>query len=121
MEAVAATAPPAEAQDAQALAGDREAFNTLYRPQFEAVYDFVLRVVREGDLAADVVRDTFARAWRAFPEQGKDAAAALSREEYSLLALEVRHDFTADELGESAARSARKREALDEHVVFQLV
>src|SRR5580765_7280142 len=77
MEAVAATAAPAEAQDAQALAGDREAFDTLYRPQLEAVYDFVLRVVREGDLAADVVRDTFARAWNAFPDHGNDFAARL--------------------------------------------
>jgi hypothetical protein len=51
MEAVAATAAPAEAQDARALAGDREAFNALYRPHFEAVYDFVLRIVRERELA----------------------------------------------------------------------
>jgi RNA polymerase sigma factor (sigma-70 family) len=178
MEAVAATAAPAEAQNGKALAGDRDAFNTLYRPQLEAVYDFVLRIVRDRRLADDVVRDAFARAWRAFPEQGNDvawlfttargcaldalryrrdrngderealnftrvdgdrvpdatvvfdrqlaelvwdAAAALPRYEYSLLALELRHGLSADELGESAARSSRLRQALDEHVVFQLV
>lgn len=71
MEAVAATAAPADTQGARAIAGDRDAFDSLYRPRFEAVYDFVLRIVGERELAADVVRETFARAWRAFPEQGK--------------------------------------------------
>ncbi len=179
MEAVAATAAPAEAQGARALAGDREAFNGLYRPHLEAVYDFVLRVVGERELAADVVPLTFARAWRAFPEQGNDvaawlfstartsaldalryrrdrngaereglqftridgnrvpdatvvfdqalaelvwdAAAALPREEYSLLALNVRHDLSAEELDESATRLARVRKSFDEHVSFRLV
>src|SRR3954454_320741 len=77
MEAVAATAAPADAADARALAGDREAFNLLYRPLFDAVYDYVLRVVADSDLAADAVRETFARAWRAFPEQGNDVAVWL--------------------------------------------
>ena len=179
MEAVAATAAPAEAGDARALAGDREALNTLYRPHFGAVYDYVLRVVRERQLADEVVRETFARAWRAFPEQGNDvagwlfttarsaaldalryrrdgngderealhftrvdgdrvpdsavlfdqpfaelvwdAAAALPRVQYSLLALTVRHRLSPEEIGEPATRLARLREALDEHVTFQLV
>jgi DNA-directed RNA polymerase specialized sigma24 family protein len=179
MEAAAATAAPAEARDGRALAGDRQAFNSLYRPRFEAVYDFVLRIVGERELAAAVVRETFARAWRAFPEQGNDVAAwlfttardcaldalryrrdrngaerealhftsvdgdrvpdatvvfdqplaelvwdaavGLPRDEYSLLSLHVRHDFSADEIGESATRLARLREALDKHVTFQLV
>src|SRR4051812_24320719 len=161
MEAVAATAAPAESHDARALAGDRTAFNSLYSPQFEAVYDFVLRIVGERELAADVVRDTFARARRAFPEQGNDvaawllmtargcaldslryrrdrngaereavhftrvdgnrmpdaaaifdhalaelvwdAAAALSREDYSLLALHARHGLAADAFGRAVA------------------
>src|SRR5206468_8357646 len=50
-----------------------------------------------------------------------DAAAALSREEYSLLSLQVRHDFSAEEIGEPETRLARLREALDERVTFQLV
>src|SRR3954447_2052757 len=77
MEAVAATAAPADAEDARAPAGDREAFNSLYRPLFEPVYDYVLRAVGERDLAADAVRETFTRAWRAFPEQGNDVAVWL--------------------------------------------
>lgn len=178
MEAVAATAAPAEAQDARARAGDREAFNSLYRPQFEALYDFVLRIVRERELATEVVRQVFDAAWRAFPEQGNDvaawlfttaracaldalryrrdrngderealhftqidgnrvpdaavfdqrlaelvwdAAAALPREEYSLLALHARHDFSADEIGEPSSRIAWLRESLDEGVTFTLV
>jgi RNA polymerase sigma factor (sigma-70 family) len=179
MEAVAATAAPAEAGDARALAGDREAFNTLYRPHFGAVYDYVLRIVRERQVADEVVHETFARAWRACPEQGNDvagwlfttarssalealryrrdrngnerealhftrvdsdrvpdaavlfdqslaelvwdAAAALPREQYSLLALDVRHDLSADEIGEPTTRLARLRGALDERVTFQLV
>ena len=179
MEAVAATAAPAEAQDARALAGDREAFDALYEPHFPGVYDYVLRVVGDRETATAAVRETFVRAWRAFPEQGSDvaawlfttarvcahealryrrdrngaerealvfthvdgdrvpvatvvfdhrlaelvwdAAAALPREEYSLLALHVRHDLPAEELGESSARLLRMREAFDEQITMQLV
>jgi RNA polymerase sigma-70 factor (ECF subfamily) len=186
MEAVAATAAPADAADARALAGDRDAFNSLYGPRFEAVYDFVLRIVGERELAADVVRETFARAWRAFPEQGNDvaawlfttawecalealryrrdrngaereavhftrvdgdrvpdaavvfdhafaelvwdAAAALPREEYSLLALQVRHGLSPDAIAEQlgldgavSVRLARTRADFDEQVTFRLV
>src|SRR5438128_44887 len=64
MEAAAATAPPAGgALDARARTGDREAFNALNAPHFAGVYDYVLRVVRDRDLAAAAVRATFARAW----------------------------------------------------------
>jgi DNA-directed RNA polymerase specialized sigma24 family protein len=175
MEAVAATAAPAdEALDARARAGDREAFRSLYAPHLQGIYDYVLRIVGERELATDVVRRTFATAWRAFPEQGNDvgawlfdtartsaldalryrrdrngaerealeftrvdgnrvpdatvvfdkalaelvwdAAAALPREEYSLLALHVRHDLHADE-----ARIRRMREVFDEQVTCDLL
>jgi RNA polymerase sigma-70 factor (ECF subfamily) len=186
MEAVAATAAPAEeGLDAPARAGDRQAFLALYGPHFEAVYDFVLRVVRDRDVAADVVVETFAKAWRVFPEQGNevsawlyttacaraldalryrrdrgverealvftivdgdrvpdasvvfdrelvelvwDTAAALSPDEYSLLALHVRHDLGADEIGEQlglngavATRLTRARAAFDEQVTSELL
>jgi RNA polymerase sigma-70 factor (ECF subfamily) len=187
MEAVAATAAPAdEALDARARTGDRAAFRSLYGPQFEGVYDFVLRIAGDRELAADIVRDTFAKAWRAFPEQGSDVAAwlfttamssaldalryrrdrngeerealhftrvdgdrvpdaavvfddefvelvwdaavALPREEYSLLALHVRHDLSADEIGEQlgldgavSTRLVRTRDAFDEYVTCELV
>src|SRR3954447_2736324 len=77
MEAVAATAAPADAADARALAGDREAFNSLYRPLFDAVYDYVLRVGGDAARAAGAVREAFARAWLGCPEQGNDVAVWL--------------------------------------------
>src|SRR5690242_8120280 len=99
MEAVAATAAPAEAQNARALAGDREAFNALYRPNFEAVYDFVLRVVGEHELAAGIVRETFERAWRAFPEQGREVDVWLftTARAVALDMLRYRRDRNGDE------------------------
>jgi RNA polymerase sigma factor (sigma-70 family) len=179
MEAAAATAAPVDGQLARAQAGDRDAFNELYGPHFEEVYDYVLRVLGEREPTAGVVRETFAQAWRAFPEQGNDvaawlyttarscaldalryrrdrkgaerealeftivdadrvpdatvvfdhelaelvwdAAAALPRGEYSLLALNVRHGLSAEELGEQGIRLVHLREAFDEHVTAQLV
>ena len=186
MEAVAATAAPDEALDARARAGDHEAFASLYGPHFEGVYDYVLRVVGERELAADVVRTTFAKVQREFAEQGNDvglwlfataraaaletlryrrdrngeerealkftgidgdrvpeanvvfdrelvelvwdAAAALPRDEYSLLALYVRHDLPAHALGDqlglngtAAVRLSRSRESFDDAVLCELV
>ncbi len=187
MEAVAATAAPAdEAVDARTQAGDREAFIALYGPHFEGVYDYVLRVVRDRAVAADVVVETFAKARRAFPEQGNevsawlfttaracaldalryrrdrdgserealdftridgdrvpdasvlfdrelvelvwDTAASLSLEDYSLLALAVRHDLSADAIAEQlglngavSTRLVRTRFAFDEEVTSELV
>jgi len=187
MEAAAATAPPAGgALDARARTGDREAFNALYAPHFAGVYDYVLRVVRDRDLAAAAVRATFARAWHDFPEQGNDVsawlfttartcaldllryrrdrngleregleftqldgdrvpdasvvfdselielvwdeAAALPSDEYSLLALELRHELTADEIGEQlgldgavSTRLMRTRYSFEERVTAGLV
>ena len=186
MEAVAATAPPAdEALAARTRAGE-QAFTSLYGPHFEGVYDYVLRLVGERELAADVARETFGRARRAFAEQGSDiaawlfstarlcalealryrrdrngdvrealqltrvdadrtpaaevvfdrelvelvceTAAALSRDEYSLFALEVRHDFPAAEIGEHlglngavSTRLTRIRDAFDQAVGCELV
>jgi hypothetical protein len=57
-----------------------------------------------------------------------EAAAALSREEYSLFALEVRHDFPPGEIGEQlglngavSTRLTRTRDAFDEAVGCELV
>jgi DNA-directed RNA polymerase specialized sigma24 family protein len=187
MEAVAATASRAdEAGDARTHAGDREAFITLYGPHFEGVYDYVLRVVRERELAAEVVLATFEKGWRAFPEQGNDVAAwffttaracaldalryrrdrngderealnftsvdgdrvpeasvvfdrelvelvwdtaaALPQDEYSLLALQARHNVPTDAIGEQlgqngllSKRLSRVRDAFDEQVTAELV
>jgi RNA polymerase sigma factor (sigma-70 family) len=49
-------------------AGDEDAFAELYERYFQGVYDFVLRLVRDRDTAADVVQNTFVKAWEALRE-----------------------------------------------------
>ena len=69
MEAVAATAARSdEAVDAPSAM----TFRALYEPHVAGVYDFVLRLVRDPSLAADVVRRTFATARDGYREQGND-------------------------------------------------
>jgi RNA polymerase sigma factor (sigma-70 family) len=43
--------------------GDREAFAALYQRHFRGIYDLVQRMVRDRDLAADLVQTTFTNAW----------------------------------------------------------
>jgi RNA polymerase sigma factor (sigma-70 family) len=49
--------------------GDRDAFAALYERHFQGLYDFALRIVRDADLAADVVQSTFVKAWDAARKQ----------------------------------------------------
>jgi RNA polymerase sigma factor (sigma-70 family) len=44
--------------------GDREAFANLYDMYAAAAYSLALRVVRDRDLAADVVQDSFLTIWK---------------------------------------------------------
>lgn len=46
-----------------AASSDQNAFEGLYDRWFQALYDFVLHTVHDVDLAADVLRITFTRAW----------------------------------------------------------
>jgi len=48
---------------ARAAARDELAFAALYERHFEAIYDFVLRTVRDPDLAAEVIGSAFTKAW----------------------------------------------------------
>lgn len=43
--------------------GDPNAFGELYERYFDGAYDFTMRIVRDPDVAADVVQGTFTRAW----------------------------------------------------------
>src|SRR5918994_7163016 len=64
MEVVApAAAPPDEELRTRTRTGDQQAFAVLYERHFQGIFDFALRVVRDRDVAADVVQNTFAKAW----------------------------------------------------------
>jgi DNA-directed RNA polymerase specialized sigma24 family protein len=63
MEAVAATATPADGQvAARTRVGENQAVLALYDDHLDGVYDFLLRVVRDRAVAADVARQIFAQA-----------------------------------------------------------
>jgi RNA polymerase sigma factor (sigma-70 family) len=54
-----------DALAARAAQGDKEAFGALYERHHTALYDFAVRMLRDRDAAADVVQNTFTRAWPA--------------------------------------------------------
>jgi DNA-directed RNA polymerase specialized sigma24 family protein len=104
MEAVAATAAPAEkALDAD-RAGDLTTFRELYQPHVRGVYDFALRLVRDRSLAAGVVRRTFEQAWDAYRERGTDVRDWL----YA-----VAHDQAREAMRYRERRNGDEREAFD--------
>ena len=47
----------------QASGGDKDAFGVLYERHHRGVYDLVIRMVREHELAVDVVQNSFLSAW----------------------------------------------------------
>jgi RNA polymerase sigma factor (sigma-70 family) len=54
---------------ARAGQGNRDAFGALYERHFQGLYDFAFRIVRDADLAADIVQSTFVKAWDAAVQQ----------------------------------------------------
>src|SRR5689334_20895470 len=53
--------------------GDHEAFATLYEHHFDAVYDFLTRLVKDREAAADLTQDTFIKAMNSLPSlQNRD-------------------------------------------------
>lgn len=70
MEAAAATLARPEELAARTRTGDREVFVSLYEPDFDGVFDLVLRTVRDGSVAAAVLRDALGTAWNIFREEG---------------------------------------------------
>ena len=48
-----------------AAGGDQDAFAALYDRHFSGLYDFAVRMLRQDDAAADVVQNTFVKAWDA--------------------------------------------------------
>jgi RNA polymerase sigma factor (sigma-70 family) len=60
--------------EALAAGGNREAFAELYDRHFERVYDFLRRMVRDADEAADLAQETFLNAMRALSPKEKKAS-----------------------------------------------
>jgi RNA polymerase sigma factor (sigma-70 family) len=59
----------------RAASGDRDAFGVLYERYCDRVYDFLLRMVRNHDEAADIMQETFVRAMKALSGERAGAAA----------------------------------------------
>jgi RNA polymerase sigma factor (sigma-70 family) len=57
-----------------AKAGDQHAFAELYNRYFDSVYDFVARMMRNRDEAADIAQDTFLKAMNALGGLQKGAS-----------------------------------------------
>jgi DNA-directed RNA polymerase specialized sigma24 family protein len=70
MEAAAATLVRREELAARTGTGDGQVFVTLYEPDFHGVFDLVLRIVRDREIAGAALRAALARAWEGFREQG---------------------------------------------------
>jgi RNA polymerase sigma-70 factor (ECF subfamily) len=64
----------ADAQVARAKAGDEEAFEALYRSHVARVFALALRLTGDRGQAAELVQDTFVRAWEALPRFRGDSA-----------------------------------------------
>src|SRR3954447_10593238 len=70
MEAAAATLARPDGLAASIRTGDRDAFVSLYGPDFDGLFDFVLRSVRDRAFAAVALSDAADQAWKLFRERG---------------------------------------------------
>ena len=91
-----------------AAAADQTAFEGLYQRWFQALYDFALHTVHDADLAADVLRLTYTRAWDASRRGAtpRDVKAWLFRLAHDAAIDDIRHrssllDNGADAMEES--------------------
>jgi DNA-directed RNA polymerase specialized sigma24 family protein len=60
----------ADGPAARTSSGDREAFVSLYGPDFDGLFDLALRTVREREVSCAVVRAGLEQAWDIFREEG---------------------------------------------------
>jgi DNA-directed RNA polymerase specialized sigma24 family protein len=70
MEAAAATFARPDGLAASIRAGDRDAFVSLYGPDFDGLFDFILRSVRDRAFAGFALSDALHQAWKLFRERG---------------------------------------------------
>jgi DNA-directed RNA polymerase specialized sigma24 family protein len=61
---------------ARTSSGDREAFVSLYGPDFDGLFDLALRTAREREAACEIVRAGLERAWDLFREEGAPYAVS---------------------------------------------
>lgn len=66
MKAAAATFARSDGLASQIRTGDRDAFVSLYGPDFDGLFDFVLRSVRDRGSAAVALSDALNQAWDLF-------------------------------------------------------
>ena len=92
-------AEPDQTLERLAATGDGDAFGELYNRHFDRVYDFVYRMVRDPDEAADVAQETFVRAMRALKPQEQGAS-------FSTWALTIARNLALTRLGKKQ-RSTR--------------
>jgi RNA polymerase sigma-70 factor (ECF subfamily) len=59
----------------RAKAGDQAAFEALYRLYERPIYTYILRLMGDADDAADLVQETFLKAYRALPRFGEQQRA----------------------------------------------
>jgi RNA polymerase sigma-70 factor (ECF subfamily) len=59
---------------ARAKAGDRKAFEQLYRATAKRIYNFIRAHIRDDDTAADLTQETYVRAWRSMQRLQADQA-----------------------------------------------
>lgn len=59
---------------ARAKAGDRRAFEQLYRATAKRIYNFIRAHVRDTEEAADLAQETYVRAWRSIRRLEADEA-----------------------------------------------
>jgi RNA polymerase sigma-70 factor (ECF subfamily) len=98
--------------------GDREAFARLYDQYAAAAYSLALRVVRDRDLAADVVQNAFLAVWngaaRFDPERGQPSHWIMAMTHHKAVDLvrreERRRAQPLDELPETADTGAAVEE-----------
>ena len=111
MQAARPTAPSDDELAARARTGNQEAFAALYDRYFLGVFDLALRVGRNRDTAADVVRRTFATVWSEL--RARRPAESVKASSYT-----VARDCAIDELRKKRRRGGRRpaemhREGID--------
>ncbi len=54
--------------------GDRDHFGVLYQRYFDPIYDYLVRLTRNREMAADLAQDTFIRAMQKIDQLEQPAA-----------------------------------------------